>query len=434
MPRRADSKNRYLIVTLGCKVNQAETASLAGELRAAGLEPAADGAPARLAVLMSCSVTGSAARQSRQMARRLLREHPGAVVAACGCDAQVDPAAYRRLGCAVLGRGELHRLAAAAAGSQPWPDGAAPAAPASGPLAAGVRPPGPERTRGLLKVQDGCDAHCRYCIVPRARGGPRSLEPAAAAAAFAGLGAAGAAEVVLTGIHLGRWGRDLTPPARLDELVRALLAAHPGPRLRLSSLEVSEITPELEGLLAGETRLCPHLHIPLQSGSDAVLRAMGRPYAAADYTALVARLCRALPGLCVGADVLVGLPGEDEAAFLDTCRLIEGLPLAYLHVFPYSPRPGTPAAALPRPPAPEVKQRAARLRALGGQKRRRFYGDQAGRTLTAVVEGGGQARTGNYCLARVGPELPAGAMVAVEVEGVRGRPGRECLVGAVRPL
>lgn len=423
-----------MIATLGCKVNQAEAASLEEELRAAGLTPASGGGSARLALLMTCSVTGAAARQSRQMARRLLREHPGAVVAACGCDAQVDPAAYRREGCAVLGRGGMHRLAAMAAGAEPWPGDAAPARAGAAPLAAGVRAPGPERTRGLLKVQDGCDAHCSYCIVPRARGGPRSLDIPEAAAAFAGLGAAGAAEVVLTGIHLGRWGRDLAPPARLDDLVRALLAAHPGPRLRLSSLEVSEITPELEGLLAAEPRLCRHLHIPLQSGSDAVLAAMGRPYLAADYAAVVGRLCRKLPGLCVGADVLTGLPGEDEAAFEQTLALLEGLPIAYLHVFPYSPRPGTRAAALPRPTAADAKRRAARLRALGGQKRLAFYQAQVGRSLTALVEGGGRARTGNYCLVRAGKGLAAGTLATVEVTGVAGEPGRECLVGPLRPL
>jgi threonylcarbamoyladenosine tRNA methylthiotransferase MtaB len=233
------------------------------------------------------------------------------------------------------------------------------------------------------------------------------------------LAKSGAAEVVLTGIHLGRYGHDLTPASDLLKLVEALLAAHPAPRLRLSSLEVSEVSQGLLALMAREPRLCDHLHIPLQSGSDRLLQAMGRPYDTATYAARLGEVAAALPGVCLGADVMVGLPGEEEADFARTEQLIASLPLAYLHVFPYSPRPGTPAAAWPgRVPGPVAKARAARLRSLSQRMRLAFLASQEGRQLTAVVEASGLARTANYCLARLDQPVPVGSLVTVRLGGL----------------
>lgn len=408
---------RFVVTSLGCKVNQAEAASLAAALRAAGWQPAAAGQAADLALLLTCSVTGPAARQSRQMARRLAREHPGAQVVVSGCDLQAAPQAYA--GQAALGRAHLpHLVELLQAGPlSPQP---APPAPDVGGFLPGQWQAGGRRSRALLKVQDGCNAACAYCIVPLTRGRPHSLPLAGAVAAWQELGRADAPEVVLTGIHLGRWGRDLQPSAALGDLLRALLAAHPGPRLRLSSLESEELTDQIIALASGEPRLCRHFHLPLQSGSARVLRAMGRPYGPVDYAERVWAAHRALPGLCLGADVLVGLPGEDQAAFAETYALIDSLPLSYLHVFPYSPRPGTRAAAMPgRPPARVVKQRAAQLRDLGRAKRRAFLQEQVGQDLEVVVEGSGLGRSDNYCLVALDRPLPPGEMVRLEVIGLQ---------------
>ena len=406
----------FQITCLGCKVNQAEAGALAAGLLARGWRRAEAGQSAGVSVLLTCAVTATAGRQSRQMARRLARSAEGGRVLVCGCDSQAAPQAYRREGLSVLGRAELAGLADLLAGGGPWPGEAPLAPPDAGEFCPGWRPPQAGRTRGLLKVQDGCDAHCAYCIVPTTRGRPRSLPLEAARQGFAGLGRAGAAEVVLTGVHLGRYGADLGSPLGLVELVGGLLEAHPGPRLRLSSLEVSEVSDEVLALMAREPRLCDHLHIPLQSGSDAMLKAMGRPYDSGAYARRVREAAQALPGACLGADVMVGLPGETEADFSQTEDLIRSLPLAYLHVFPYSPRPGTPAAAWPgRVPGPVAKARAAHLRRLAQAKRLEFLRAQAERELLAVVEASGLARTGNYCLARLDRPAPAGGVLWVRL-------------------
>lgn len=393
---------------------------MAQELGGLGWTPVSAGQTADLVILLTCTVTAVAGRQSRQMARRLAREHPDARVVVTGCDAQAAAQSYVREGLEVVGHAELAGLAARLA-KAPAPSPAPPpslplAPPDAGPFCLGYRPPQAGRTRGLLKVQDGCDAHCAYCIVPQTRGRPRSLPLEQACQLWRQLGDSGAAEVVLTGVHLGRYGHDLTPPLGLLELVQALLAAHPAPRLRLSSLEVSEVGDSLLALMAAQPRLCDHLHIPLQSGSDRLLKAMGRPYGTATYAARLRAVARALPSVCLGADIMVGLPGEQEADFAQSEELIASLPLAYLHVFPYSPRPGTPAAQMPgRVPGPVAKARAARLRALGRQKRLAFLSSQEGRVLEAVVEASGLARTGNYCLARLDKPAAVGATVRVRL-------------------
>lgn len=421
----------YRVVSLGCKVNQAEAACLSRELETHGLKPAGRGQAAQVAVLLTCTVTGAAARGSRQAARRLARANPGARVVITGCDIQAEPQIYQDEGFTVVGRAGLAELAGVIATDAGWPKGL-PTAPDAGDWCAGWEAPGPRRTRGLLKVQDGCDAHCAYCIVPQVRGKPRSLQADQAAQIFIELGRAGAAEVVLTGIHLGRWGWDLEPRQELCDLIRILLKAHPGPRLRLSSLESAEISSDLLALMKGEPRLCPHLHVPLQTGSDKLLQAMGRPYKAAEYAAKLEKATAMLPGLCLGADVLVGLPGEDEQAFQETKSLIEDLPIAYLHVFPYSPRPGTRAAQMPgRPKGAEVKARSEALRQIGRDKRLAFVQSQVGRELSAVVEGSGLARTANYCLVEIGPGFKPGQVVGVRAQGVDPEGREPCLSQAV---
>ncbi|MCF8031450.1 MAG: MiaB/RimO family radical SAM methylthiotransferase [Desulfarculaceae bacterium] len=418
----------FAITSLGCKVNQAEAAYLASCLEDRGWQRAGAEQEAELVILLTCSVTGTAARQSRQMARRLRRQHPDARVVATGCDAQADPVSYSEAGCKALGRSHLAGLA----DSLDLPGEASPPPPDAGAFCPGVQFPGPERTRGLLKVQDGCDAFCAYCIVPHTRGRPRSLPIKEAAASFAELGQARALEVVLTGIHLGRWGRDLSPRAELTGLLEALLAAHPAPRLRLSSLESEELSDGVLALAKREERICPHFHLPLQTGSAALLRAMGRPYRPGQYAERVHAAREAMPGACLGADVLVGLPGEGEAEFAATRDLVASLPISYLHVFPYSPRPGTPAADMPGRPASEtVKERAALLRALGREKRLAYYQAQVGRTLWVIIEGSGLGRAANYCLVRLEPALPAGEALQAKITACGEENGQPVLLGSV---
>jgi len=420
---------RFLVASLGCKVNQAEAASMAAQMEAQGWQRAAEGEPVELALLITCSVTGVAARQSRQMARRLRRAHPQARVVVSGCDLQAEPQAYAEAGCQLLGRSALAAWGQMVA-EQAWPEYQEPPAPDAGIFCPGVQSPGRERTRGLLKVQDGCNAHCAYCIVPSTRGRSRSLPLEQAAQAFAGLGQAGAAEVVLTGIHLGRWGHDLSPRQELPALLRGLLAAHPGPRLRLSSLESEELSQDIISLATADPRLCPHFHLPLQSGSARLLKKMGRPYGPAEYARTVRSAHGALPSLCLGADVMVGLPGESERDFNDTRELLDGLPISYLHVFPYSPRPGTPAANMPgRPAAEVVKKRAAALRRLGRAKKLAFYQSQVGRTLEVIVEGSGLGRGDNYCLVRLENAPAAGTTLKVAVTGCSQEDGQPVLRG-----
>ena len=256
-------------------------------------------------------------------------------------------------------------------------------------------------TRAFVKIQDGCDARCAYCIVPQARGGNRSLPAADVLAQVGALVAAGYPEVVLTGVHLGTWGRDLAPRDTLAGLLARVVALPGLGRLRLSSIEPTEFTPELLELLASSPAICPHLHIPLQSGAASVLRAMGRPYGPAQFAALVGRLAATLPDPAIGADVIAGFPGESEEEFEETAVLIRSLPLTYLHVFPYSPRPGTPAAAMAgQVPAGRSASGGPRCCGRSGARRPRPSASAtSGGRVRALVEGRpgrAHALTGNY--------------------------------------
>ena len=389
----------YRIVTLGCKLNQADSLAVEARLRALGLtraaEDASPGAPARadVVVLNTCTVTGGADREARQIARRLRRAHPGAAIIATGCYAERDAAALRGAAAIdhVVGmRGqaaEVARLAAGAVGlaidplpgpaDEIGPFGATPA----------CDPADADRTRAFLKIQDGCDLRCSYCVIPQVRGASRSLALEAVAGRLRRLAEAGFQEVVLTGVNTGDWGRDLEPPRRLHDLLARALAL-PGPaRLRLNSLEPRTVTPEIVRLLAEEGgRLARHVQIPLQSGSDAVLSRMRRNYRTADYARVVESIAAAAPDAALGADVIVGFPGETEAEHEATARFIAASPLAYLHVFSYSQRPGTSAALLPdQVPAAAVRERSARLRALARDLSLRFRRRFVGRALRALV-------------------------------------------------
>ncbi len=381
----------FRIITFGCKVNRHDAAGMAEELTRLGWESAPAGQEPQLLLVNTCTVTARADQEARQTVRRLVREHPAAAIWVTGCYAQRAPEEVAALpGVAgVLGNREKGHLGDFL---DRW------TAPGQAFLQVGrfsraeafaTRFPRrfPGQTRATLKIQEGCSHRCAYCIVPQVRGASRSLAAERVEEALLDLAAAGFQEVVLTGIDLGQYGRDLTPPVHLAGLLRRL-AGRPWPfRLRLSSLEPHEVTPELLEALAATPNLCPHFHLPLQSGAAPVLAAMGRPYGPEDVRGLARELLRRFPGAALGLDVLAGFPGEREADFAATCQLVASLPLAYLHVFPFSPRPGTPAASLPALPREEVRRRAAVLRELGRRKRAAFYGKQVGETGEVLVEG-----------------------------------------------
>jgi threonylcarbamoyladenosine tRNA methylthiotransferase MtaB len=440
--RKQKTENRphlFRLITFGCKVNQCDTAGMARELTLRGWQAAAPGAVPDLVLVNTCTVTARADQQARQAVRRLAREYPGVPLWVTGCYAQRAPAEVAALPGvqAVFGNQEKAGLAHILSnclgnrspegspspwGGEGWGGGENP--PVPGPL-----PPGegeeiifakrslnagepfkelrlwvgtfsaaapfqpwrvhavPGHTRAWLKIQEGCSHQCRYCIVPRVRGPRRSLEPAAVIRAFEELAALGYQEVVLTGVDLGQYGLERQPPGSLAGLVRSL-RERPRPfRVRLSSLEPMMVTTELLDELAAWEDFCPHFHLPLQSGAAPILAAMGRPYGPAEFRDLVGEITRRFPGAGLGLDVLVGFPGESDADFEATRSLVATLPATYLHVFPFSPRPGTPAADLPRLPAQVIQARARNMRELGQTKKAQFLAAQRGQVREVLVEG-----------------------------------------------
>jgi threonylcarbamoyladenosine tRNA methylthiotransferase MtaB len=425
------------VLALGCRVSRADADAIAAELSGRfGL--AAPGEPADFVVVNGCAVTADAEAAARQAIRRAAREHPSARIVAAGCCAEVAAGALAGLpGVAAVigarsGAAVANVVARLSAGARPgdavgaaardgaaWGEGAAPA----------------RHTRPFLKVQDGCDARCSYCVVPAARGPSRSLPLEEALRRLALLGERHA-EVVLTGVHLGGFGRDLAPRSSLGELVREVGRRRPVARLRLSSVEPTELP--VAALAGPDARavVCDHLHLPIQSGSAPILEAMRRPHAPDGLRRAFAAAVAAMPGACLGTDVLAGFPGETERDHRATVALVEALPLAYLHVFPFSPRPGTAAAALPgRVPGDVVRGRVRELRAISERRWRAFLAAQRGRELEVLVEavedGRARGRARGYAPVR----FPAGGarrgdLVRVRVDGVE---GAECSGTRVAP-
>jgi threonylcarbamoyladenosine tRNA methylthiotransferase MtaB len=389
--RKPKTENRlFRILTFGCKVNQCDSTALAQTLITQGWREAPEGVAPDLILVNTCTVTARADQQARQAVRGLARDNPGTPLLVTGCYAQRAPAEVVALPGvrAVLGNREKARLVHLLVDLPQEPPllRVGPLSPGAA-LEAMPAPIIPGPTRPRLKIQDGCEHHCTYCIVPQVRGPRRSLPPEDVAAALEQLAAAGYREAVLTGVNLGQYGVDLTPPTDLASLLGAL-RSRPRPfRLRLSSLEPQEVTPALLQELAGFPGFCPHFHLPLQSGAAPVLSAMGRDYTPEEFRGLVEEINRHFPDAGLGLDVLVGFPGETAADFEATYALVEGLKVTYLHVYPFSPRPGTPAARLRRVPAPQVKARAKRMRELGQRKKRQFLEAQLARTGEVLVEG-----------------------------------------------
>ena len=393
---------------LGCKVNQYEAAQLAEKLAAAGFEAVPFHARADVYVINTCCVTAESEAKSRKLIRRARGQNPDALVAVTGCYAEMDAEAVRRAGSPdlVVGNGEKSRLPElilerlAALGRLPAATGPAACA-ASMPAGPAAPAPGRQpRTRAVLKVQDGCDQFCSYCIIPYARGPLRSRTADDAAAEMAALCARGYREIVLTGIHLTKYGADL--PGRPD-LTALLERAEQIPgleRVRLGSMEPGFFTPARLDRLSGFQKLCPHFHISLQSGCDRTLAAMRRGYTAAEYRREAERLYAAFPDCAITTDVIVGFPGETDADFAASCRFADELGFAKVHVFPFSPRAGTPAAQMPQVDAAVKAARVREMLALASGAQERYLAGWIGRTLPVLFErvkdGAARGHTANY--------------------------------------
>ncbi|HXE31159.1 MAG TPA: MiaB/RimO family radical SAM methylthiotransferase [Terriglobales bacterium] len=407
----------FHVNNFGCRANQAEGAALAAALARGGLRPADAAETADWVVLNTCTVTAEADAEARRAIRRLRRRHPETRVVVTGCYAQRAPEELRDLPgvVCVVGRG----------GAASILGGLVPLA-ALAPAPAAAHAPAEDRTRPILQVQEGCGRRCSFCVVPFVRGDSRSLPLGEVLAQAQALEAAGALEVVISGINLGQWGRDRDARLGLPDLLRALLERTTLPRLRLSSVEPADWTPDLTALLASEARVARHVHLPLQSGSAAVLRRMRRRYTPAAYARRVLDLRRRAPLAAIGADVMVGFPDESESEFEETRSLVASLPFTYLHVFPFSPRPGTEAAARLasgewREVPPELAAaRARELRRLQAGKRAAHLLAMVGLRLDVITlhdtrAHGAWALSDNYLRVALPEAHAANRMVAVEI-------------------
>lgn len=381
------------IISLGCRMNIAESeqmrAMLAGE--------------ANLVVINSCAVTGEALRQTRQAIRRARRDHPAARLVVTGCASEIDRAEISAMD-------EVDGLIANAAKLDPraWnvPIEAPPVAPA--------------RTRAFVAVQNGCDHACTFCVIPQGRGVSRSVAVPEVLREVEAHLAAGAQEVVLTGVDLTSWGHDLPSAPRLGALVAAILDAFPAlARLRLSSVDGVEIDPLLFDLIAGDARVMPHLHLSLQHGADLILKRMKRRHARADAAGLVARLKALRPEIAIGADLIAGFPTEDEGHHEANLSIIDELGIVHAHIFPYSPRPGTPAARMPQVPRDVVKARAAALRERAAARRAAWLASLVGETLPVLAERGGTGYAPNYAPVALPSGTAAGTIIDVTPSGLR---------------
>jgi len=464
----------------GCRATQADGAALERDLLGRGLNRAASAHDAEVVVLNTCTVTAEADKDVRAAIRRVLRENPGCRILVTGCYAQRAPQELEQIpGVSwVVGNTHKHQigeilhhdchpersakppLTCHPERSSTEPAGAGEGARVEGPcFCPPARVEGPastyvgdifahtellaapvfdglgyDKTRPNLKVQDGCDNRCSFCIIPFVRGQSRSLRRDEVLREMDSLVAAGFREVVISGINLGRWGRDFDPASRFEDLVTAILEHTGVERLRLSSIEPMDWSDELIDLVAGSPRAAKHAHVPLQTGSDRVLRLMHRKYRPWHYEDRIRRIRAAMPTAAIGADVMVGFPWETDAHFEENRRFIASLPFTYLHVFTYSARPGTPATEMPHQVAPEVKRERNRvLRELAAEKKTAFMQSLVGQTvstitLSAIEDGRTETLTDNYQKLWLQGTYPSNQLMPVRVE----RCAADALFGAAQ--
>jgi threonylcarbamoyladenosine tRNA methylthiotransferase MtaB len=389
------------VATLGCKVNQFESEALMDALEQKGyaLIPFEEGA--EITIINTCTVTHRSDFQSRQMVRRAVRSNPNSLIIVTGCYPQVELDAFLKTQGIhyLLGNREKNQIPGFLSLMQ---KGKFPKVQVGDiqqekhffetPLYSFHR-----HTRAFLKIQDGCNGRCTYCIVPQARGRSRSLPPERVIDNLRVLKEKGFKEVVLTGIHLGAYGLDIHPSFPLEKLLRELEKEEIPDRIRLSSIEPGDFSPGLISILSQSKKICPHLHIAIQAGDDEILNKMNRDYDRSFLSDLIRELRLRIQALSIGADVIIGFPGETEEKFRNTYGLIESLPFSYLHVFPFSRRKGTPAFQFPEGVAEkEIKKRAETIRELGKQKRQAFYHQFLNQELSVLIEDRKDKETGRW--------------------------------------
>jgi threonylcarbamoyladenosine tRNA methylthiotransferase MtaB len=400
------------ILTFGCRLNAYESEAMRGLATSAGL--------ANAVIVNTCAVTSEAERQARQAIRKARRERPDATIIVTGCAAQIDPGRFSSMPEVDRVLGNAEKLAVASYRS-------------AEPVLVGdimrVRETAEHlvegfegKARAFVQVQQGCDHRCTFCIIPFGRGPSRSTALGPLVTEARALVARGIGEVVLTGVDLTAYGGDLPGRPTLGGLVRRLLALVPElKRLRLSSLDPVEIDPELEALFADEPRLMPHLHLSVQAGDDMILKRMKRRHSRADMSRLVERLRRRRADLAFGADFIAGFPTETDAMFENSLALVGECGLSFLHVFPFSPRPGTPAARMPQVPRLVREARARQLRAAGEAARTRFLDSRLGTQAQVLVERDTLGRSEHYAEVRLDRTFVPGSIVAAEIFGRDGR-------------
>jgi threonylcarbamoyladenosine tRNA methylthiotransferase MtaB len=402
------------IVTFGCRLNAYESEVIRKRAAEDGLSNAI--------IFNTCAVTNEAVRQARQAIRKARRERPDAKLIVTGCAAQIDPAGFAAMTEVDLVLGNAEKSAAGAYSA------AVPEArvrvndimsvrETAGHLIDGLK----DRARAYVEVQNGCDHRCTFCIIPYGRGNSRSAAAGEVVAQVRKLTAQGFLEVVLTGVDITSWGSDLPGQPTLGQLVARILKLVPElPRLRLSSIDAAEIDPDLMRCLAEEPRLMPYLHLSLQAGDDMILKRMKRRHQRADALKLIGDVRAVRPDTAFGADFIAGFPTETEAMFENTIRLVEQADLSFLHVFPFSPRPGTPAARMPQLARAVIKDRARRLRAAGDLALGRHLARQVGRVVTGLVERNSVARAEDFTEIAFSGEGAGGSIIPIAITGYEG--------------
>jgi len=423
--------SKFSVCTFGCRCNQADSAAMRDGLCRHAMTETESPRDADFVIVNSCTVTHRTDQQVRQAVRRLHRENPEARVVVTGCYAERDPEALAAIPgvSLVVGNAERVRLPEILHEFGDHSQGKIIRSPLTGDLDCLLPPMAHTggKTRPLVKLQDGCDARCSYCIVPHVRGPGRSALPEHVLAEVRSLVEAGFHEIVLTGVHLGTYGRRIKGGAHLVDLLQKIVQIPQLGRIRLSSIEPMLFARSIVSLAAANPVFAHHFHIPMQSGSDSILRRMRRPYTAARVRELFRYVQDAIPDVGLGTDVLVGFPGETDAEFAETCELIESSPLTYLHAFPFSPREGTEAYSLPgRIPAPVMSRRLGTILEISRSKnlafRRRFLGQVLPAITLAREEELGESivLTSNYIHARVsGLSIPPNRLVSVRIEDVQ---------------
>jgi len=402
------------VVTFGCRLNLAESQVLR--------ELAAQGGERNLVIVNTCAVTAESTRQARQAIRRLKRDQPRARIVVTGCAAQIEPQRFAAMPevAHVMGNAEKTRPLSWSGFERRVNVAPVTEAAQRGNVSAPVLATIEGHTRAFLAVQNGCDHSCTFCIIPAGRGPSRSIPPEAALAQARKFVESGHKEIVLTGVDLTSWGADLPNAPKLGALVRLILRELPElPRLRLSSVDCIEADPELLAAFAEEERLAPYLHLSLQSGDDLILKRMKRRHSRRDSVEFCAKLRRLRPDMVFGADLIAGFPTEDDVMAAHSLSLIEDCGLSFLHVFPFSARPGTPAARMPRVAPDIVRARAARLREAGAEALDRHLRARVGRRLRILTERGGMGRADDFTPVHT-PGLAPGLLIQADASGFSG--------------